>query len=307
MIFNTRSFVSAAALLLVSQFVCPCDAVIERIIMIPLGGRGTRFRKMGWEKPKALIDVFHGDAHNKLIFHLIDNLLKTKTMTPADIQKSLLYIPYNDDEYAKPKGFAGSKDEAGKSFVDMVHKRYNGKINLAFFNLVEDTAGAADTLLQALNALKGEIDETKAAKGAKLQVSLVDAPELKVVEGAWGEIAEPKPIIALDSDNFYDANFDVIGEWNGRNVVFDFKQPADDNREIFSYVLVPDEETKEITDIQEKKFFTAAQAGGGGVAPAKWANTGRKRNSWHMSSLTTAHRIFRSQFVLYASRSCRSL
>ena len=57
------------------------------IIIIPLGGLGTRFKKNGYSKPKALINVFG----KPIIFWLLDCL---------NVGKCTIYIPYNK-EYSK--------------------------------------------------------------------------------------------------------------------------------------------------------------------------------------------------------------
>ena len=41
------------------------------IIIIPLGGRGERFKKLGYKQPKALIHVFG----KPILFWLLDSIL----------------------------------------------------------------------------------------------------------------------------------------------------------------------------------------------------------------------------------------
>ena len=55
-------------------------------ILIPLGGLGSRFKKTGFSKPKALIEVLE----KEIIFHLIDNLVLNQEI-------DYLYIPYHRD------------------------------------------------------------------------------------------------------------------------------------------------------------------------------------------------------------------
>ena len=53
------------------------------IILIPIGGKGSRFQKKNYKLPKALIKV-----NNKpMIFYLLDNICIKKI--------DYIYIPYN--------------------------------------------------------------------------------------------------------------------------------------------------------------------------------------------------------------------
>lgn len=58
------------------------------IVIIPLGGTGERFKKIGYTTPKALIEV----EQKPILFHLLDNL----NLKNIDF----IYIPYNK-EYEK--------------------------------------------------------------------------------------------------------------------------------------------------------------------------------------------------------------
>ena len=97
------------------------------IILIPLGGLGTRFSKAGYNLPKPLINVMG----KPIIFWLIDNLNIN--------DNSLIYIPYNQ-ELSKFR------------FEEQLSKRYP-KINFKFLELKENTRGAAETLNIALKKL----------------------------------------------------------------------------------------------------------------------------------------------------------
>ena len=55
------------------------------IVIIPLGGIGSRFKKNGYDRPKALINVFG----KPIIFWLLDNLIIENNTT--------VYIPYNKE------------------------------------------------------------------------------------------------------------------------------------------------------------------------------------------------------------------
>jgi len=97
-------------------------------ILIPLGGIGTRFRKKGFDKPKALIEV----EGKPILFHLLDNL----HITP-DID--FIYVPYNQ-EYVSYQ------------LETLLVQRYPS-IPFRFLPLNEETRGAAETIYIALNKI----------------------------------------------------------------------------------------------------------------------------------------------------------
>ena len=53
------------------------------IVIIPLGGIGSRFKENGYKEPKALIKIFG----KPIIFYLLD-CINTNTI-------NFIYIPYN--------------------------------------------------------------------------------------------------------------------------------------------------------------------------------------------------------------------
>lgn len=83
-----------------------------------------------------------------------------------------------------------------------------------------DTRGAAETISIALENL----------------IESSDNPKI-----------QDKPILCLDSDNFY-TNYNIISNWNGENCVFVFRDTQ--SHPIFSYIT---EENEIITDIAEKE------------------------------------------------------
>jgi len=97
------------------------------IILIPLGGTGERFKKEGFNKPKALIEV----NDKPILFHLLDNL-NFKNI-------DFVYIPYNK-EYEK------------YNFEQLIEKKYNNVV-FKFLKLTSNTRGAAETLNIAIKAL----------------------------------------------------------------------------------------------------------------------------------------------------------
>ena len=97
------------------------------IILIPLGGKGERFKICGYKKPKALINIFG----KPILYYLLDNLNINRT--------DLIYIPYN-------------KDYEQYRFETQIKKDYPN-YNFKFFKLEQDTLGAAHTINLALNNL----------------------------------------------------------------------------------------------------------------------------------------------------------
>jgi len=162
------------------------------IILIPIGGIGSRFKKNGYNNPKALINVLG----KPIIFWLLDNLILKQDI-------DFIYIPYN-------------KEYQNYRLEDLLKKNYP-HINFKFFMLSENTRGAAETINIALNNL--------------CKYSIQD-----------------KPILCLDSDNFYIQ--DILLKWRGENKVFIFRDEQD--KPIYSYVDIRNEV---ICDIVEKKKF----------------------------------------------------
>ena len=103
------------------------------IILIPLGGLGTRFSKLGYNLPKPLINVMS----KPIISWLIDGLNITKN--------DLIYIPYNSvlKQYR---------------FEEQLQKKYPN-IHFKFLELKENTRGAAETIHIALNELDNIDDD----------------------------------------------------------------------------------------------------------------------------------------------------
>ena len=100
-------------------------------IIIPLGGIGSRFKKVGYNLPKPLINVMG----KPILFWLLDNLNLEKVDN--------IIIPYNFEI----KKF---------NFEDRIKKRYP-YYNFIFKVLEDNTDGAAETLLIALKDL--DIDD----------------------------------------------------------------------------------------------------------------------------------------------------
>ena len=168
------------------------------IVLIPLGGLGTRFKKYGYDLPKPLINVMG----KPIIYWLLDNL----NLSIID----LVVIPYN-------------KEIAKYRFESRLKKDYP-TINFLFIKLQENTDGAAETILMALNQLN--IDD--------------------------------KPVLCLDGDNFYLQ--DIISQWNGDNCVYVFEDNS--TEEVFSYVNFDGVKITDI--VEKQKISNLASTGGYG-------------------------------------------
>lgn len=157
------------------------------IIIIPIGGIGQRFKDHGYKKPKALINIYG----KPIISYLLDNL----NIDNIDY----IFIPYN-------------KEYTNFRFEDFLINQYP-QITFKFFNLENNTRGAAETINIGLNHLNEKRD---------------------------------LPVICLDSDNFYTC--DVISQWNGENCVFSVEDV--NTTPIYSYVKT--DNSNQIIDIKEK-------------------------------------------------------
>jgi capsule biosynthesis phosphatase len=97
------------------------------IILIPLGGKGQRFKDNNYKKPKSLINIF-GEP-------IINYLLKNLSITCND--DITIYIPYNK-EYDK------------YNFTDYLKKEFPN-YKFIFLSLAGDTRGAVETINIALS------------------------------------------------------------------------------------------------------------------------------------------------------------
>ena len=94
-------------------------------IIIPLGGKGERFRKQGYDKPKPLIKVLD----KEILFYVIDNLVINK--------EDKIFIIYN-------------KDLDDFDFSNIMKNKYSD-INL--IKLDRDTKGASETVFIGLSEI----------------------------------------------------------------------------------------------------------------------------------------------------------
>jgi len=101
------------------------------ILLIPLGGKGIRFKSQKFNEPKVLINV----ENKPIIFWLLDNIKFNE-----DIE--FIYIPYNY-EYTS------------YNFENLLINRYTN-FKFKFLRLENDTLGASHTINIALNQLLNE-------------------------------------------------------------------------------------------------------------------------------------------------------
>ena len=99
----------------------------ESIIIIPLGGLGSRFSNANYHLPKPLINVLG----KPILFWLLDNL--------SVKSNQLIYIPYNNVL-------------SNYNFEDILRRHYS-HLNIQFLKLEKDTDGAAHTMKIALDAI----------------------------------------------------------------------------------------------------------------------------------------------------------
>ncbi len=105
------------------------------IILIPLGGLGTRFKNYGYNLPKPLINVMS----KPILYWLLDNLDLSNV--------NIVIIPYN-------------RNLIKYRFEDRLKKDYKN-INFYFYPLDHDTQGAAETILLTLNYFYNKLNELK--------------------------------------------------------------------------------------------------------------------------------------------------
>ena len=101
-------------------------------IIIPIGGKGERFKNEGYTKSKSLIEIFE----KPMIFYVLDSLNIGKNDT--------IYIIYN-------------KIMEKENFTQTIKKKYP---LIHFIQLPKDTSGAAETLYIGLKGICNDINHT---------------------------------------------------------------------------------------------------------------------------------------------------
>jgi HAD superfamily hydrolase (TIGR01509 family) len=138
------------------------------ILLIPLGGTGQRFKSHGYTKPKALIEVMG----KPILFWLMDNLNCS--------QFDFIYIPYNP-EYK----------DANLEYTLLTHYP---SLNFKFFELTENTRGAAETIHLALSALNCQDTSIICVDGDNFYTSDISQPNCNSVVVTTN--TDPNPIFS---------------------------------------------------------------------------------------------------------------
>ena len=181
------------------------------ILIIPLGGLGTRFKKSGYTNPKPLINVLG----KPILCWLLDYLVSLESFSRV----LFVLIPYH-------------RDLIPYEFESFLQNKYPN-INFRFVKLLQNTKGAAHSLIYALESLTKE--------------------ELNL------------PTLCLDGDNFY-IGCDVIDSWNCNNSIICVSDESSSNE--YSFIKF-DEKTLTILDIAEKdRISNFACTGGYGFSKA---------------------------------------
>jgi HAD superfamily hydrolase (TIGR01549 family) len=102
-------------------------------IIIPIGGKGERFKNKGYNKPKPLIDIFE----RPMIFYLLDTLKVN--------ENDKIFIIYNSEKLEK------------YNFTQIIRNKYSF---INFIPLQNDTSGAAETLYLGLNSIKNSLNNS---------------------------------------------------------------------------------------------------------------------------------------------------
>jgi capsule biosynthesis phosphatase len=160
--------------------------MINKIVIIPLGGLGTRFKSAGYNLPKPLINVMG----NPIVYWLLENL------NLQDIE--YVYIPYN-------------KELKKYRFEDQLRKDFP-KIKFKFFCLEYNTRGAAETIKISLDHLNEQNDK---------HVMCVDSDNF-YTEDFISDWNGENSIVTFE-DYFADPVFSYV-EVNSENKLIDIKE-----------------------------------------------------------------------------------
>jgi len=105
-------------------------------VIIPLGGKGERFKNEGYLDPKPLIKVFG----KEILFYVIDNLFLNDNNNDKILLDINIYIIYNKelDDY---------------NFSEIIIEKYKNIKSLKLIKLEHDTRGAAETVYIGINEI----------------------------------------------------------------------------------------------------------------------------------------------------------
>lgn len=159
---------------------------MNKIIIIPLGGLGNRFKNSGYLMPKPLINVMG----KPIIYWLLDNLVLT--------QIEYIYIPYN-------------KELKKYRFEEQLKKDFS-QIKFKFLCLEYPTRGAAETIKIALDNLKENDDKN---------IMCIDSDNFYTEDflSSW----DGNNTVLTFEDNFNEPIFSYV-KTNDSNLLIDIKE-----------------------------------------------------------------------------------
>jgi NDP-sugar pyrophosphorylase family protein len=162
-------------------------------IIIPLGGKGERFKKEGYDKPKPLIKVLD----KEILFHVIDNLLYSEIGQDIKIN---IYIIYN-------------KALEESNFSNIIKENYP---DIKLIELEHDTKGATETvyigICNILNEFENRFNDNDNNNTNTLykKTLLIDGDTFytkNIIEMFYNEINEN--LKEIDGAIFYLKNYDT--------------------------------------------------------------------------------------------------
>jgi capsule biosynthesis phosphatase len=166
---------------------------MQKIIIIPLGGLGNRFKIAGYDLPKPLINVLG----KPIIYWLLENL------DLSDIE--YVYIPYN-------------KELKKYRFEDLLQKDFHN-IKFKFYCLENHTRGAAETIKIALDNL--DLKDNKDNKDNK-HVMCIDNDNFftENITKYWNG----ENLVYTFKDNHEQPIYSYVSINNNNNLILDIKE-----------------------------------------------------------------------------------
>ena len=181
------------------------DIIIKMNIIIPLGGKGERFKKEGYDKPKPLIKVLD----KEILFHVIDNLyIKRDENINVNIDINI-YIIFN-------------KQLEESNFSNIIKEKYP---LIKLIKLEHDTKGASETVYIGIcdilkeyeNTLNNNNDDVfnNSINNIFKKTLLIDGDTfytkniIEMFYNAINKVNTNKNDIDIDGTIFYTKNYDI--------------------------------------------------------------------------------------------------
>ena len=200
-------------------------------IIIPLGGKGERFKKEGYALPKPLIKVLD----KEIIFYVLDNL----NLESNDI----IFIIYN-------------KELEHFDFENIIKSKYYSNINsnINFIKLDSDTKGASETINIGIKHILNNIE----INNINNKTILIDGDTFYTQDilSKYRNTADPWRTCLESGDAGYSRTDGFCFSWSLRktpqqNAVFYTKNT--DPKPVFSYIKLDNiNNTNNIIEIKEK-------------------------------------------------------